>query len=106
MALFKTKEQKEEKLQQKVDAFLTDHGLNDLNPEDNQLVKNAMSQNGVLDALVYGFGARMHGSDAENMIINNLQTIVEQNWLMIKQNDTLQKQNNELLKATNKKTAK
>ena len=97
MALFKTKEQKEEKLQQKVDAFLTDHGLNDLNPEDNQLVKNAMSQNGVLDALVYGFGARMHGSDAENMMINNLQTIVEQNWLLIKQNDTLQKQNAEII---------
>lgn len=97
MALFKTKEQKEEKLQQKVDAFLTDHGLNDLNTEDNQLVKNAMSQNGVMDALVYGFGARMHGSDAENMMINNLQTIVEQNWLLIKQNDTLQKQNAEII---------
>lgn len=97
MALFETKEQKEEKLQQKVGAFLTDHGLNDLNPEDNQLVKNAMSQNGVMDALVYGFGARMHGSDAENMMINNLQTIVEQNWLLIKQNDTLQKQNAEII---------
>lgn len=97
MALFETKEQKEEKLQQKVNAFLTDHGLNDLNPEDNQLVKNAMIQNGVMDALVYGFGARMHGSDAENMMINNLQTIVEQNWLLIKQNDTLQKQNAEII---------
>ncbi|ORN25050.1 hypothetical protein FAM21835_02028 [Lentilactobacillus parabuchneri] len=97
MALFETKEQKEEKLQQKIDAFLTDHGLNDLNPEDNQLVKNAMSKNGVMDALVYGFGARMHGSDAENMMINNLQTIVEQNWLLIKQNDTLQKQNAEII---------
>lgn len=97
MALFETKEQKEEKLQQKVDAFLTDHGLNDLNPEDNQLVKNAMSQNGLIDVLAYSFGARMHGSDAENMMINNLQTIVEQNWLLIKQNDTLQKQNAEII---------
>lgn len=97
MALFETKEQKEEKLQQKVDAFLTDHGLNDLNPEDNQLVKNAMSQNGLIDVFAYSFGARMHGSDAENMMINNLQTIVEQNWLLIKQNDTLQKQNAEII---------
>lgn len=61
------------------------------------MVKNVMSQNGVMDALVYGFGARMHGSDAENMMINNLQTIVEQNWLLIKQNDTLQKQNAEII---------
>lgn len=56
-----------------------------------------MSQNGLIDLLAYSLGARIHGSDAENMIINNLQTIVEQNWLLIKQNDTLQKQNAEII---------
>lgn len=106
MGLFKSKEEKEQKREQKVKRFLAQHDLDDLNPKSYQLVKNIMSQNGLIDVLAYNLGARIHGSDAENMIINNLQTIVEQNWLMIKQNDTLQKQNNELLKSTNKKTAK
>ncbi|MBV0931620.1 hypothetical protein KTE19_13185 [Lentilactobacillus sp. IMAU92037] len=97
MGIFKSKEEKEQKREQKVKRFLAQHDLDDLNPKSYQLVKNIMSQNGLIDLLAYSLGARIHGSDAENMIINNLQTIVEQNWLMIKQNDTLQKQNAEII---------
>ncbi|ORN13313.1 hypothetical protein [Lentilactobacillus parabuchneri] len=97
MGLFKSKEEKEQKREQKVKRFLAQHDLDDLNPKSYQLVKNIMSQNGLIDLLAYSLGARIHGSDAENMIINNLQTIVEQNWLLIKQNDTLQKQNAEII---------
>lgn len=39
MGLFKSKEEKEQRRDQKVKRFLAQHGLDDLNPKSYQLVK-------------------------------------------------------------------
>lgn len=104
MGLFKTKEQKEQKRDQKVKRFLNQHGLDDLNPKSYQLVKNIMDQKTPGDQLFFESSAFFHGDGFQNTLVADLDALIEQNWLLIKQNDTLQKQNNELLKVINEKT--
>lgn len=106
MGLFKSKEEKEQRRDQKVKRFLAQHGLDDLNPKSYQLVKNIMDQKTPSDQLFFESAAFFHGDGFQNTLVTDLDALIEQNWLLIKQNDTLQKQNNELLKVINKKTVK
>lgn len=104
MGLFKSKEEKEQKRDQKVKHFLAQHGLDDLNPKSYQLVKNIMDQKTPSDQLFFESAAFFHGDGFQNTLVTDLDALIEQNWLLIKQNDTLQKQNNELIRAIGEKT--
>ncbi|ANZ68553.1 hypothetical protein LBSG162_23680 [Lentilactobacillus buchneri subsp. silagei] len=93
MGLFKSKEEKEQRRDQKVKRFLAQHGLDDLNPKSYQLVKNIMDQKTPSDQLFFESAAFFHGDGFQNTLVTDLDALIEQNWLLIKQNDMIYSQN-------------
>lgn len=98
MGLFKSKEEKEQEKQAKMQQWLKDRDLEDLSEDDYTQVdriKTELWGTGFIGALNL-----IAGSDKE--LQHNMQSILlgisEQNWLLIKQNDKLAKQNEEIIK--------
>lgn len=91
MGLFKSAEEKQEQQEQKIQSFLHLKGLESLDPETHKLVKNITDElfmNGYFKAFT-----SLNMTNAENAMLNDLNAIVEQNWLLIKQNDMIYSQN-------------
>ncbi|EEJ41418.1 hypothetical protein [Limosilactobacillus vaginalis] len=98
MGLFKSKEEKEQEKQAKMQQWLKDRNLEDLSEDDYAQVdriKTELWGTGFIGAL-----NGIVGSDKD--LLRNMQYILlgisEQNWLLIKQNDKLAKQNEEIIK--------
>lgn len=97
MGLFKSKEEKKQEKQAKMQQWLKDRGLEDLSEDDYTQVdriKTELWGTGFLGAL-----NNIAASDKD--FLRNMQNILlgisEQNWLLIKQNDKLAKQNEEII---------
>lgn len=98
MGLFKSKEEKEQEKQAKMQQWLKDRDLEDLSEDDYAQVDRIKTE--LWDTEFIGALNLIAGSDKE--LQRNMQNILlgisEQNWLLIKQNDKLAKQNEEIIK--------
>lgn len=95
MGLFKSKEEKEQEKQAKMQQWLN---LEDLSEDDYTQVdriKTELWGTGFLGALN---NIAASDKDLQRNMQNILLGISEQNWLLIKQNDKLAKQNEEIIK--------
>ena len=94
MGLFKSAEEKQEQQEQKeqkIQSFLHLKGLESLDPETHKLVKNITDElymNGYFKA-----STSLNMTNGERAMLNDLNAMVEQNWLLIKQNDMIYSQN-------------
>ncbi|MEE6635854.1 hypothetical protein [Limosilactobacillus pontis] len=98
MGLFKSKEEKEQEKQAKMQQWLKDRNLEDLSEDDYAQVDRIKTE-----LWGTGFvGALNNIAASDKDFLRNMQNILlgisEQNWLLIKQNDKLAKQNEEIIK--------
>lgn len=96
MSLFKTQEEKEQKKAEKVTEFLSNKGITNLDPETlNQITSTGLSSKwNAFEDLAVSLGMNNY----ENKIMDGLNGLLNQNWILIKQNDDLKKQNAEIIK--------
>ena len=88
MALFGTKETKEEKKKRKEKELLDRYGLSEVDQKDIQSIKkiiNDLSGNGLLKAGM----ALSFASGEEQAKVTYLSALVEQNWIIIRQLDRI-----------------
>ena len=88
MALFGTKETKEEKQKRKEKELLDRYGLSEVDQKDIQSIKkiiNDLSGNGLLKAGM----ALSFASEEEQAKVTYLSALVEQNWIIIRQLDRI-----------------
>lgn len=97
MGLFKSKEEKEQEKQVKMQKWLQDRDLENLSQDDYAQVNRIKTQ--LWGTVSLGALNNIVGSDKD--LQRNMQNILlgisEQNWLLIKQNDKLAKQNEEII---------
>lgn len=105
MGLFKSREEKIQEQQSRMQQWLRERNLEDLSEEDYSQVDRIRAElwgTGFLGAL-----NNITSTDKEIQI--NMQNILlgisEQNWLLIKQNDKLNKQNEEIIKLLKNKNS-
>ena len=82
MALFKSKDEKEEEKLEKINQKMEQIGLQDLSMEDKKRIKlilTRLSGTGLMD-----FGITLSGKAEDITKISYLGTLVEQNWVVIK----------------------
>lgn len=91
MGLFKSKEEKEQEKQAKMQKWLKDRDLENLSQDDYAQVDRIKTQ--LWSTVSLGMLNEIVGSekDLQRNMQNILLGISEQNWLLIKQNDKLAK---------------
>lgn len=78
MALFKSKGEKEEEKQEKLDEFMSQLNLENLSQEDKKFAK-------LITYNLWGTGLARFGASAEDGAnIGLLKALIEQNWMIIK----------------------
>lgn len=89
MALFGSKESREDKVARRTQELLDRYGLSDISPKDIESVKSicvALSGNGMIE-----FGTTLSGKAEDVAKLSYLRALVEQNWIMIRQLDRISK---------------
>ncbi|MCT2870680.1 hypothetical protein [Limosilactobacillus fermentum] len=102
MGLFKSKKEKEQEKQAKMQKWLQDRDLENLSQDDYAQVDRIKTQLRETVFLLNNIAAS--DKDLQRNMQNILLGISEQNWLLIKQNDKLAKQNEEIINLLKNKT--
>ena len=100
MSLFKSKEEKEAKKQAKVEKFLHDKGIDDLDEETSKQIQTTGLQ-GMYNTFA-DFAVAMDMNSFENKAMDGFNGLLNQNWILIKQNDDIKKQNAEIIELLKK----
>ena len=89
MALFGTKESKEDKAARKAQAIMERYGLTEIEPKDLESVRtitNSLMGNSMIE-----LGTALQGNGIDAAKMSYLRALVEQNWIIIRQLDRLNK---------------
>lgn len=90
MGLFGSKESKEDKKLAKMKALAARYHLDDINPKDLESIQSIyyeLAGTGLME-----FGALLTGAKSEdNLKIAYLNTLIQQNWIIIRQLDEISK---------------
>jgi len=89
MALFGTKETKEDKIARKTQAMMEKYGLEYLDQKDLESVRSigyALMGNNMIE-----LGTALSGSGVDVAKMSYLRALIEQNWIIIRQLDRLNK---------------
>lgn len=90
MALFASKESKEERKEAKAKALMNKYGLEDLEPEYFEAVSNINLELAGTSAME--FGSLLSGAKSEDVTkMAFLNALVQQNWIIIRQLDEISK---------------
>lgn len=93
MALFGNSEKKEQKREEKLKAIASKYHLEDINPKDLEAIKNINSE--LLGTGMLEFGTLLTGKAEDNVKISYLNTLIQQNWIIIRQLDEISKKLNQ-----------
>ena len=89
MALFGKKENKEEKKLKKMQEIAAKYHLEDINPKDLDAIENINYE--LMGTGLLEFGTLLTGKAEDNVKIAYLNTLIQQNWIMIRQLDEISK---------------
>lgn len=89
MALFGSKEAKEDKISRKAQAMMEKYGLMDINQTDFESVKTI--SNALLGNHLIEMGTALQGNGIDTAKMSYLRALVEQNWIIIRQLDAINK---------------
>lgn len=93
MALFGNSEKKEQKKEEKLKAIAAKYHLEDINPKDLEAIKDINSE--LLGTGMMEFGTLLTGKAEDNVKISYLNTLIQQNWIIIRQLDEISKKLNQ-----------
>lgn len=89
MGLFGSKESKEEKKLAKLQEIASKYHLEDINPKDLEAIKNINYE--LMGTGLMEFGTALTGKAEDNVKIAYLNTLIQQNWVIIRQLDEISK---------------
>lgn len=89
MALFGTKETKEDKAARKAQAIMDKYGLSELDAKDLESVRTISCS--LMGNSLIELGNTLTGSGVDSAKLSYLRALVEQNWIIIRQLDRLNK---------------
>lgn len=92
MGLFASKEEKEEKKAAKMREVAAKYHLENINSEDLETVQKINSE--LLGTGMMEFGTLLTGKAEDNVKIAYLNTLIQQNWIIIRQLDEISKKIN------------
>lgn len=89
MGLFSSKESKEDKKLAKMQQIASKYHLEDINPKDLEAIKNINYE--LMGTGLMEFGTLLTGKSEDNVKIAYLNTLIQQNWVIIRQLDEISK---------------
>ena len=89
MGLFNSKESKEEKKIAKMQEIADKYNLGDINPRDFEAIKNINYE--LMGTGLMEVGTLLTGKSEDNVKIAYLNTLIQQNWVIIRQLDEISK---------------
>lgn len=89
MGLFGGKESKEYKKLAKMQEIASKYHLEDINPKDLEAIKNINYE--LMGTGLMEFGTLLTGKAEDNVKIAYLNTLIQQNWVIIRQLDEISK---------------
>lgn len=89
MGLFASKEEKEVKKIEKLQAIAAKYHLDGINPKDLESIQSINSE--LLGTGMMEFGTLLSGKAEDNVKIAYLNTLIQQNWIIIRQLDEISK---------------
>lgn len=89
MGLFASKEEKEAKKTEKLQAIAAKYHLDGINPKDLESIQSINSE--LLGTGMMEFGTLLSGKAEDNVKIAYLNTLIQQNWIIIRQLDEISK---------------
>lgn len=96
MAIFKSKESKEDKKLKEIEKFMVRYQLDEINDKDLKIIKNIandLAGNNLIKAGMALSFARVE----EQAKVSYLSAIIQQNWIMIRQLNNLNNKLDELI---------
>ena len=95
MGLFKTQEERDAKKQAKVEKFLQEKGIDELDEDTSKQIQTTGLQDNF--QAFQDFTVAL-GMDAyKDKVMDGFNGLINQNWILIKQNDDIKKQNAEII---------
>lgn len=91
MGLFKSEEEKQQKKEEKLQAMLKKYYLEDLDSKYLKSVRDIHSELVGMGLLEFGFTLSPDEKSAAKLQVHFLNTIVQQNWILIRELDELNK---------------
>lgn len=89
MGMFGNKVSKEEKKAAKMQEIANKYNLGDINPKDLETVKGINYE--LMGTGLMEFGTLLTGKAEDNVKIAYLNTLIQQNWIIIRQLDEISK---------------
>lgn len=89
MGMFGNKVSKEEKKAAKMQEMANKYNLGDINPKDLETVKSINYE--LMGTGLMEFGTLLTGKSEDNVKIAYLNTLIQQNWIIIRQLDEISK---------------
>lgn len=89
MGLFSSKESREDKKLAKMQQIASKYHLEDINPKDLEAIKNINYE--LMGTGLMEFGTLLTGKSEDNVKIAYLNTLIQQNWVIIRQLDEISK---------------
>lgn len=89
MGLFNGKEEKEAKKLEKMNAIAAKYHLNGINPVDLEAIRDINYE--LMGTGLMEFGATLTAKSEDSVKIAYLNTLIQQNWIMIRQLDEISK---------------
>ena len=89
MGIFCNKESKEDKKMAKLQEIADKYNLGDVNPKDFKAIKNINYE--LMGTGLMQFGTLLTGKAEDNVKIAYLNTLIQQNWVIIRQLDEISK---------------
>lgn len=89
MGLFSSKENREDKKLAKMQQIASKYHLEDINPKDLEAIKNINYE--LMGTGLMEFGTLLSGKSEDNVKIAYLNTLIQQNWVIIRQLDEISK---------------
>ncbi|MBS5596857.1 hypothetical protein [Peptostreptococcus sp.] len=96
MAIFKSKESKEDKKLKEIEKFMERYQLDEINDKDLKIIKN-IANDLVGNNLIKAGMALSFAKVEEQAKVSYLSAIVQQNWIMIRQLNNLNNKIDELI---------
>lgn len=89
MGMFGNKASKEEKKAAKMQEMANKYNLGDINPKDLETIKSINYE--LMGTGLMEFGTLLTGKAEDNVKIAYLNTLIQQNWIIIRQLDEISK---------------
>ena len=89
MGMFGNKTNKEEKKAAKMQEMANKYNLGDINPKDLETIKSINYE--LMGTGLMEFGTLLTGKAEDNVKIAYLNTLIQQNWIIIRQLDEISK---------------